>query len=83
MSDILRIALVGSGSMGLNHARTIATGPPPRWRWSSTRRGARPGAPADQYDARWAPAISSALADVDAAVIAAPTEDHLRARAAT
>jgi hypothetical protein len=27
MSQPLKIALVGSGSMGLNHARTIATGP--------------------------------------------------------
>ena len=38
MAEPLRIALVGSGSMGLNHARVIATGPAHRaGRRSSTR----------------------------------------------
>ena len=52
----LRIALVGCGSMGLNHARVIATGPGHRARrHHRPRRGQRRRRAADLYDARWAP----------------------------
>ena len=71
----LRIALVGSGSMGLNHARTIAAGPDTRLTVvvdPSEENGQRV---AEMYDARWARDLDG-LGEVDAAVIAASTEHH-------
>ncbi|MBK8470133.1 MAG: Gfo/Idh/MocA family oxidoreductase [Candidatus Phosphoribacter sp.] len=72
----LRVALVGSGSMGLNHARVIATGPRTTLTVvidpsETAGRGA-----ADRHEAHWAPDLQ-ALDGVDAAVLAAPTEHHL------
>lgn len=71
----LRVALVGCGSMGLNHARVIATGP--RTTLSTIvdpdERVGR--AVAERYGALWAPDLDG-LGEVDAAVIAAPTEYH-------
>ena len=71
----LRVALVGSGSMGMNHARVIATSIEASLavvidpnRDVGTRA-------ADRYGASWAPDLD-ALAGVDAAVLAAPTEFH-------
>lgn len=69
-----RIALIGAGSMGRNHARIIAE--------SSSAKLATiidpfegTGRPvAEQYDARWAPELE--LDDIDAVVVAASTEHH-------
>lgn len=71
----VRIALVGAGSMGRNHARVIATGP----RTQLTKiidpfeSAGRPLA--EEHGARWQPELDS-LADVDAVVVAASTEHH-------
>lgn len=71
----LSVALVGCGSMGRNHARVIATGA----RTTLTTvidpdervgRGI-----AENYSASWAPDLNG-LGDVDAVVVAAPTEYH-------
>ena len=76
MSERLKLALVGCGSMGLNHARTIATGPHTTLSVVIDPDERAGHAAADQYGARWAPG-SRRSADVDAAVVAAPTEHHL------
>ena len=76
MSERLKLALVGCGSMGLNHARTIATGPHTTLSVVIDPDERAGHAAADQYGARWATGLE-ALADVDAAVVAAPTEHHL------
>ena len=75
MSQPLKIALVGSGSMGLNHARTIATGPQTTLAVVIDPDEANGRAAAEQYGALWAPRLD-ALDGVDAAVVAAPTEHH-------
>ncbi len=71
----LKVALVGSGSMGRNHARVIATGD--RTELSvvidpdeSVGRKA-----AELYGTAWAPDLAG-LEGMDAAVVAAPTEHH-------
>ena len=75
MSKRLKLALVGCGSMGLNHARTIATGQHTSLSVVIDPDEGAARAAADLYGARWAPGFE-ALSDVDAAVVAAPTEHH-------
>lgn len=72
--SVARIALIGAGSMGRNHARIIAENPGARLAaiidpFEETGRPV-----AEQYDARWAPGLE--LEDVDAVVVAASTEHH-------
>lgn len=76
MSAPLRVALVGSGSMGLNHARVIATGPRTTLEVVIDPDEGAGRAAAQRHDARWAPDLE-ALRGVDAAVVAASTEHHL------
>lgn len=69
-----RIALVGAGSMGRNHARIIAQNMNAELAtiidpFEETGRGV-----AEQYGARWVPELE--LDDVDAVVVAASTEHH-------
>jgi len=71
----LRVALVGSGSMGLNHARVIATGPTTTLAVVIDPSESAGRAAAERHGARWAPTLD-ALAGVDAAVVAASTEHH-------
>ncbi len=71
----LRIALVGCGSMGLNHARVIANGPVTDLALIIDPDEAAGRRVAEMYDAAWAPTLDG-LADVDAVVVAAPTEHH-------
>lgn len=71
----LRVALVGSGSMGLNHARVIATGPSTTLAVVIDPSEQAGRAAAERHGARWAPSLD-ALAGVDAAVVAASTEHH-------
>ena len=61
--------------MGLNHARTIATGPQTTLAVVIDPVEANGRAAAEQYGALWAPRLD-ALDGVDAAVVAAPTEHH-------
>ncbi|WP_457208020.1 Gfo/Idh/MocA family protein [Nocardioides sp. P5_C9_2] len=74
----LPIALVGCGSMGLNHARVIATGPATDLVLIIDPDEEKGRRAADLFDARWAPGVED-LGGVEAAVVAAPTEHHLAA----
>ena len=72
----LRIALVGCGSMGFNHARVIATGArTPSSPSSSTPTRPRAAGRPSCTTPRWAAELDG-LGGVDAAVVAAPTEHH-------
>jgi predicted dehydrogenase len=75
VSGKLRVALVGAGSMGRNHARVIAESGDSVLTAivDPFREGAEPVA--DRYGAKWFPSIST-LPDVDAVVVAASTEYH-------
>jgi hypothetical protein len=73
----LRLALVGCGSMGLNHARVIATGSRTDLVTIIDPDETVGRTVAERYGATWAPDLDG-LTDVDAAVIAAPTEHHHR-----
>lgn len=75
MSAPLKVALVGAGSMGLNHARVIAASPRTELTVvvdpdEAVGRGA-----AERFGAMWSAGLD-ALADVDAVVVAAATEHH-------
>lgn len=74
MNAPLRVALIGSGSMGKNHARVIATGDRTELSVVIDPNEAAGRAAADLHNTRWAPELD--LSSVDAAVIAAPTEYH-------
>jgi predicted dehydrogenase len=71
----LKVALVGHGSMGKNHARVIATGDRTELAVVIDPDEAVGRAAAETYDTAWAPGLDG-LEGVDAAVIAAPTEHH-------
>ena len=73
--SVLRTALVGSGSMGLNHARTIAAGPHTELAVVIDPVEENGRRVADKYGVRWAPDLDG-LGQVDAAVVAASTEHH-------
>ncbi|NYT95530.1 Gfo/Idh/MocA family protein [Salinispora sp. H7-4] len=75
MTAKLRLALVGAGAMGGLHARVIAQSERAELaRIIEPRRSI--GQPiAERYDAVWAPELAD-LVDIDAVVIAAPTEIH-------
>lgn len=69
-----RIALVGAGSMGRNHARIIAENPSADLVTIVDPFAGTGQAVADQYGARWVPELE--LDDIDAVVVAASTEHH-------
>jgi predicted dehydrogenase len=75
MSGQVRFALVGTGVMGALHARVISSsGRAVLARIVDPREDV--GRPvAERYGATWAPEIDD-LSDVDAVVVAAPTEHH-------
>ncbi|MDG4818458.1 Gfo/Idh/MocA family oxidoreductase [Micromonospora sp. WMMD956] len=75
MTAPVRFALVGTGVMGALHARVIAQSDRARLVRVVEPRESVGRAVADRYGARWAP-DGSDLSDVDAVVIAAPTEFH-------
>lgn len=75
MTPPLRVALVGSGSMGLNHARVIATSPRTTLATVVDPVEANGKAAAERFDAEWTPSLDG-LGKVDAVVIAATTEHH-------
>jgi predicted dehydrogenase len=75
MTASLKIALIGSGSMGKNHARVIAAGDRTELAIVIDPDEASGRATAEAYGAVWAPELSG-LDQVGAAVIAAPTEYH-------
>lgn len=71
----LKVALVGSGSMGRNHARVIATGDRTELSIVIDPDETVGRKAAELYGTTWAPDMTG-LEGVDAAVIAAPTEFH-------
>jgi predicted dehydrogenase len=70
-----RIALVGAGSMGQNHARVIAASPRAELSVIVDPHEAAGRATAERVGARWVPELDG-IADVDAVVVAASTEYH-------
>lgn len=70
----IRIALVGAGSMGRNHARIIAESPTADLVTVIDPFAETGQAVADQHQARWVPELD--LDGVDAVVVAASTEHH-------
>jgi predicted dehydrogenase len=77
VSHPLRLALIGVGSMGRNHARVVASHPSTQLSLVIDPEAEVGRAAAETYGARWAPNLDG-LTDVDAVVIAAPTEHHFR-----
>ncbi|MFD0782637.1 Gfo/Idh/MocA family protein [Micromonospora azadirachtae] len=75
MTAPVRFALVGAGVMGSLHARVIAQSGRAQLATVVEPRETAGREIADRYGAAWAPDLSD-LADVDAVVIAAPTEYH-------
>lgn len=75
MSGALRIALVGSGSMGRNHARVIATGPRTELAAVIDPHEESGRAVAEQYGSAWQPDLDG-IGGFDAVVVAAATEAH-------
>ncbi|MFY1701381.1 Gfo/Idh/MocA family protein [Micromonospora sp. WMMA1923] len=75
MSAPVRFALVGTGTMGSLHARVISQSPRARLVRVVEPREETGRQIADRYGAQWAPELGD-LADVDAVVVAAPTEYH-------
>ena len=75
MSTPLRIALVGSGSMGRNHARVIATGSRTVLAAVIDPHEESGRAVADQHGSTWQGDLDR-IGDVDAVVVAAATEAH-------
>ena len=71
-----RIALIGAGSMGRNHARVIAENPSAVLATIVDPFAETGEAVASQYGARWVPELE--LGDIDAVVVAASTEHHFR-----
>ena len=69
-----RVALIGAGSMGRNHARIIAENPGAQLATivDPFEETGRPVA--EQYGARWVPELE--VNDIDAVVVAASTEHH-------
>ncbi|MGW6003833.1 Gfo/Idh/MocA family protein [Oerskovia enterophila] len=75
MSGAVRVALVGAGSMGQNHARVIANSQRADLAVVIDPNETVGRATADRLGATWAP-DTSGLKGVDAAVVAASTEYH-------
>lgn len=70
-----RIALVGAGSMGRNHARIVADAPEAELSVVIDADESRARSVAEHYGAGWATDLA-ALTGVDAVVVAASTEQH-------
>ncbi|MGW5672716.1 Gfo/Idh/MocA family protein [Micromonospora sp. NPDC003776] len=75
MTAKLRLALVGTGAMGSLHARVIAQSERAELATVVEPRRSVGQQVAERYGAAWAPDLAN-LSDVDAVVIAAPTEIH-------
>jgi predicted dehydrogenase len=75
MSAPLRVALVGAGSMGLNHARVLSASPRTELVSIVEPQEAVGAAAADRFGATWSIGLE-ALSGVDAVVVAAATEHH-------
>lgn len=72
-----RVALIGAGSMGSNHARVLRALPEADLTHVVDADPARGRTIADQVGAVFAPRVADVLGHVDAAVVAVPTRHHL------
>ncbi|HEY0888889.1 MAG TPA: Gfo/Idh/MocA family oxidoreductase [Nocardioides sp.] len=75
MTAPLKIALIGSGSMGKNHARVIAAGDRTELAMVIDPDEAAGRRTAELYGAAWVPEMTG-LDEIGAVVVAAPTEYH-------
>ena len=73
---VLRVGLIGAGSMGSLHARVLAASAATELAWISDPDRAIGQRFAARFESRWTP--EPVLSDVDAVVIAAPTPFHHR-----
>lgn len=76
MTTRTRFAVIGAGVMGEFHARVIAQSDRGELSWVIDPQQAPGEQVANRFGARWRPEIGG-LHDVDAVVVAAPTEHHM------
>lgn len=74
---MLKVALIGAGMMGANHARIIASEPRSMLSYVVDISPERAQALAATHDAVRSCSLESVLGNVDAAVVAVPTQAHL------
>lgn len=74
MSAIVRVGLIGAGTMGALHARVIAASERSDLTWIADPHEVLGREAAERYGSRWIPEPD--LGSVDAVVIAAPTQFH-------
>ena len=74
--DRVRIALVGAGMMGANHARVVTADPGSELACVVDVDPARARRLAEQYGAQWHTDLGAAL-DADAVIVATPAETHI------
>lgn len=75
MTNLIRIAVVGTGTMGALHARVVAQSERAELAYVVESQREVGEQVADRHDASWRPDLDS-VEDVDAVVVAAPTEAH-------
>ena len=71
---VVRIGVVGVGSMGALHARVVAANPAADLAWVSDPNGELGARVAGRFETRWLPEPD--LGCVDAVIVAAPTQHH-------
>jgi predicted dehydrogenase len=74
MTAVLKIGLIGAGTMGALHARVIATSPRTQLAWVHDRNPATGRTIAERHSSRYVHEVD--LSSVDAVVVAAPTQFH-------
>jgi predicted dehydrogenase len=72
----LRVAVIGVGSFGRNHARVISSLPDVELSAVVDSDEARGGAIADEYGSAFFPDVNAAIGKIDAAIVATPTATH-------
>jgi predicted dehydrogenase len=76
MNTPLRIAVIGAGSFGRNHARVVSSLPHVELTAVVDKDESRGRAVAEEYRSAYLPEIEAAIGKIDAAVIASPTDTH-------
>jgi predicted dehydrogenase len=71
-----RVAVVGAGVMGSNHARVLAGLPTAELELVIDRAEVEARRVADRFECRWATELSALDGAVDAAIVATPTDRH-------
>jgi predicted dehydrogenase len=76
MSELIRIGVIGTGSMGRNHARIFGEMPNARFTAVLDTQAATAQQIATQYGARAVTSLDEFIEQVDAATVATPTVTH-------